>query len=41
LLLSDYTIAHAATRQLKVVALSQAIDLLRTSYFGVLPERAL
>lgn len=35
-LLSDYMIAHAATRQEKIVALSQAIDLLRTYYFGVL-----
>lgn len=35
MLLSDYMIAHASTRQEKIVALSQAIDLLRTSYFGV------
>jgi oligoendopeptidase F len=36
LLLSDYMIAHAGTRQQKIVALSKAIDLLRTYYFGVL-----
>ena len=35
MLLSDYMIAHAVGREEKILALSQAIDLLRSSYFGV------
>jgi oligoendopeptidase F len=35
MLLSDYMIAHAQTRQDRILALDQAIDLLRYSYFGV------
>lgn len=35
MLLSDYMIANAKSRQEKLVALDQAIDLLRYSYFGV------
>jgi oligoendopeptidase F len=34
MLLSDYMIAHARTRQDQIIALDQAIDLLRYSYFG-------
>jgi oligoendopeptidase F len=35
MLLSDYMIAHAETRQDRILALDQAIDSLRYSYFGV------
>lgn len=35
MLLSDYRIAQAKTRQEKILALSQAVDLLRGSYFNV------
>jgi oligoendopeptidase F len=35
MLLSDYRTAQAKTRQEKILALSQAIDLLRSSYFNV------
>ena len=38
MLLSDYMIANAKTREEKVLALDRAIDLLRYSYFGVLNE---
>jgi oligoendopeptidase F len=38
ILLSDYMIAHAKTRQDKILALDQAIDLLRSSYFAVLVD---
>jgi oligoendopeptidase F len=34
MLLADYMIAHAQTRQDQILALDQAIDLLRYSYFG-------
>ena len=35
MLLSDYMISHASTRQDRILALSGAIELLRSSYFGV------
>jgi oligoendopeptidase F len=38
ILLGDYMIAHAQTRQDKILALDQAIDLLRSSYFGALMD---
>ena len=34
MLLADYLIAHARTHDEKIVAISNEIDLLRTSYFG-------
>jgi oligoendopeptidase F len=38
ILLSDYMIANAKTREDKILALDQAIDLLRYSYFAVVSE---
>ncbi len=35
MLLSDHMIAHAKSRQDQILALDQAIELLRSSYFGV------
>lgn len=35
MMLSDYMIAHATTKDDKILTLSQGIDLLRTYYFGV------
>ena len=38
MLLSDYMIANAKTREEKIFALDQALDLLRYSYFAVISE---
>jgi oligoendopeptidase F len=38
MLLADYMIAHARTREEKIFALDRALDLLRYSYFAVISE---
>jgi oligoendopeptidase F len=38
MLLADYMIAHARTREQKILALDRELDLLRYSYFAVMSE---